>query len=262
MKATAEALKELAWLATRCRDATELRAEALAWVDRMIAVDAAIFVELDGNEPSARSAIGLDERWVDGFLAGLRTNYRSDYDQIMASLSAGRFMSGPTTRLEHWAALPNRCGLEEDLMFPLGLRIGGGGLVVTRGAPSAVLLLAREGRARIFTGEEGEVMESAAPILALGLTLHRREVVQPAPPAPPAPSPKPTAASRGPLTPRERSVVEYVALGLSTREIGLAMGTSPNTVRNQIASIFRKLSVASRAELVAVAIAEGIVSPG
>jgi DNA-binding CsgD family transcriptional regulator len=54
----------------------------------------------------------------------------------------------------------------------------------------------------------------------------------------------------GDLSPREREIVEYVCLGYANRDIALACGTSPNTVRNQLSSIFGKLGVASRTELV------------
>ncbi|MGZ3421543.1 MAG: LuxR C-terminal-related transcriptional regulator [Polyangiales bacterium] len=59
------------------------------------------------------------------------------------------------------------------------------------------------------------------------------------------------AASSAALTRAEREVVGAVASGLSNREIAEARGTSERTVANQIASIFRKLGVESRAALVA-----------
>jgi DNA-binding CsgD family transcriptional regulator len=46
-------------------------------------------------------------------------------------------------------------------------------------------------------------------------------------------------------------LVGYLQLGLTNREIALACGTSPNTVRNQLAALFRKAEVSTRTELVA-----------
>jgi DNA-binding CsgD family transcriptional regulator len=46
-------------------------------------------------------------------------------------------------------------------------------------------------------------------------------------------------------------VARLVALGFTNREIALACGTSPHTVRNQLAAIFRKAEVTTRAELTA-----------
>lgn len=53
------------------------------------------------------------------------------------------------------------------------------------------------------------------------------------------------------LTPAERAVAELVAEGCSNREIAARRGSSVNTVGNQLASIFAKVSVSSRHELVA-----------
>jgi DNA-binding NarL/FixJ family response regulator len=52
------------------------------------------------------------------------------------------------------------------------------------------------------------------------------------------------------LTPSERAVLEAVLRGLSNSDISRERGTSVHTIRNQIASVFRKLGVKSRLELV------------
>jgi len=53
------------------------------------------------------------------------------------------------------------------------------------------------------------------------------------------------------LTSAEKSVVSAIFEGKSNEAIARDRGTSPRTVANQVASIFRKHAVASRAELVA-----------
>ena len=53
------------------------------------------------------------------------------------------------------------------------------------------------------------------------------------------------------LTPAEHEVVGMMLQGLSNAAIGERRRTSPRTVANQIASIFRKLGVGSRGELAA-----------
>ncbi|MCZ7687269.1 MAG: helix-turn-helix transcriptional regulator [Sandaracinaceae bacterium] len=53
------------------------------------------------------------------------------------------------------------------------------------------------------------------------------------------------------LSPAEREVAEAVLRGRSDREIARERRTSERTVANQLRSVFRKLSVGSRAELVA-----------
>lgn len=52
------------------------------------------------------------------------------------------------------------------------------------------------------------------------------------------------------LTPRQNEIVTLVARGHTNREIGGALGLSPNTVRNRLANAFKRLDVGSRAELV------------
>lgn len=53
------------------------------------------------------------------------------------------------------------------------------------------------------------------------------------------------------LTQAEREVAELAARGATNAEIARARGTSPRTVANQIATIFRKLGVGSCARLAA-----------
>jgi DNA-binding CsgD family transcriptional regulator len=52
-----------------------------------------------------------------------------------------------------------------------------------------------------------------------------------------------------PLTRTERGVVLGVLRGLSNVELALTRNVSTRTIANQLASIYRKLSIASRAEL-------------
>lgn len=59
------------------------------------------------------------------------------------------------------------------------------------------------------------------------------------------------------LSPAERHVTALLLLGLSNAEIGLRRGRSSRTIANQLASIFRKMGVGSRAELVARCTARG-----
>lgn len=51
------------------------------------------------------------------------------------------------------------------------------------------------------------------------------------------------------LTPAERAVAAEAARGLSNREIATTLFLAPGTVKNQLASVYRKLSVTSRSQL-------------
>lgn len=56
-----------------------------------------------------------------------------------------------------------------------------------------------------------------------------------------------------PLTPREREVLQLVAVGLSTHEIADELIIAASTVKRHIATIFSKLGANRRTQAVAVA---------
>jgi DNA-binding NarL/FixJ family response regulator len=62
-----------------------------------------------------------------------------------------------------------------------------------------------------------------------------------------------TSATPDELTPAERQVALAALAGLSNAAIARLRGSSPRTVANQLAKLFRKLGVSSRAELAACA---------
>ena len=51
------------------------------------------------------------------------------------------------------------------------------------------------------------------------------------------------------LTPSEQRVAELAASGMTTRDIAAALFISPKTVEANLARIYRKLGIQSRAEL-------------
>ncbi len=53
------------------------------------------------------------------------------------------------------------------------------------------------------------------------------------------------------LTPRERQLVAEILKGQTNRSIAAVLGTSVQTVRNQLTTLYRKLGVSSRLELAA-----------
>lgn len=61
------------------------------------------------------------------------------------------------------------------------------------------------------------------------------------------------------LTPREFGVLEYLAKGLSNKEIGEQHGTKESTIKSHVTAILLKLGAADRAEAVALAISERII---
>lgn len=51
------------------------------------------------------------------------------------------------------------------------------------------------------------------------------------------------------LSPREREVAELFAAGLTHKDVARELGSSPSTVRNQLARIYEKLGISSKASL-------------
>jgi len=63
----------------------------------------------------------------------------------------------------------------------------------------------------------------------------------------------------GGLTDRERGVLALLCEGLSNQQIANALGLSPNTIKNHLARVYRKLGVDSRSEAVSVAMRAGVL---
>ena len=61
------------------------------------------------------------------------------------------------------------------------------------------------------------------------------------------------------LTPREIAVLELAAKGLSNREIGAILSTSPGTVKTHLERIYAKLGVSDRTAATTCAIQRGLV---
>jgi two-component system nitrate/nitrite response regulator NarL len=61
------------------------------------------------------------------------------------------------------------------------------------------------------------------------------------------------------LTPREREILELLAEGLTTQQIGRRLGISPRTVETHVAKLYRKLEVRTRVQAIAKAASLGLI---
>lgn len=61
------------------------------------------------------------------------------------------------------------------------------------------------------------------------------------------------------LTDKELIVLQAIARGSRSKEIGFDMGISERTVKTHLTSIYNKLGVDSRSQAVAVAVERGIL---
>ncbi len=60
-----------------------------------------------------------------------------------------------------------------------------------------------------------------------------------------------------PLSPREMEILQLITRGMSNKEIGRELGISPQTVKNHITSILRKLAVNDRTQAALYALRRG-----
>jgi DNA-binding NarL/FixJ family response regulator len=72
-------------------------------------------------------------------------------------------------------------------------------------------------------------------------------------------APSTSEAAAGPLTPREREIVQLLAEGKTTKEVATALGLSVRTADTHRTNIMRKLDVHSVADLVRYAIRNKII---
>lgn len=135
----------------------------------------------------------------------------------------------------------HQLSMYSEYVRPLGVKHFATVLLGRGGAPSHAISFSREDW-RGFRDDELDLLRRLRPTLSLLSRLFGQDA----------------AARRGvplcllasePLTPREEEIASYVARGLRNAEIANLCGSSPYTVRNQLAAVFRKLGVSTRAEL-------------
>ena len=145
--------------------------------------------------------------------------------------------------------------------MPSGI-VGSVRMVLSGGSPVspsiARRLLARLGQAR-QPAALSSALQSSSPSQAI-LT-RDREAARAVVPAAKQRVAHPGASTEEALSAREREILELVAKGLSSAEIGTVLSVSPHTVATHVKNIYRKLSVHSRTEAVYEARGLGLLRP-
>ena len=72
-------------------------------------------------------------------------------------------------------------------------------------------------------------------------------------------TPRHTGIQPGELTPREREIVQQLTLGRTSREVADELFVSEPTIRTHVRNAMAKLHARTRAQLVAIALSQGIV---
>lgn len=109
--------------------------------------------------------------------------------------------------------------------------------------PEALIGALRSERSRSYAGRRLDVRGSVEGSV-LNLSVARR------------------ASAASTLTPAELRVATLAAQGLQYKEVARQLDLSPNTVRNQLNSVYRKLSVANKTSLSRALAEQGVWTPG
>jgi DNA-binding CsgD family transcriptional regulator len=236
----------LAHIATASVAVAPWRQAALAELRSHLRFEAAVFHELSPRVPlSQAGVVGLE-------LAVLAATTRQ-WDDLAVSLAplmhTALAQHGVATDREAFGSRgPARTRWNRLVARPLGIRAAlMAHLVVDERIISAVLLMRR--RDPPFSTRERQAIAALLPLLTLGDAYH---LARAQPSLPGMVTGVRCVDER--LTPRQREVVEYVALGRTNAEIGAALGTSIHTVRNLLVRVCARLDAANRAEVVRLAV--------
>jgi DNA-binding CsgD family transcriptional regulator len=230
---SAHALADLAHIAAAATPRAGFRAEVLARLERAVGFDVGVLWRVDTGRPSDSTIVGFEPRYFELYCAR-RDTYEPDLAPLLAAArdapAADRDVFALRERERH--------AFYAEIVRPIGTRFFVTALVRVGERTLGVLQLGRTGKvAPDFRAAALATLRDAMPIVSLGEAARDARVgVRP----------------DLPLSPRERDVAEYAALGLTAGEIAAALGTSRNTVRNQLAGLYRKVGASTRGELVGI----------
>ena len=134
-------------------------------------------------------------------------------------------------------------GVRDPDLHQQAVRLGAKGLVLKEKAPEILF----QAIAKVHSGEVWVERTMAARVLD---EMRRTSM---------APQPDPEAAKIASLTARERCIISLIGEGLRNKQIANRLYISEATVRHHLTTIFDKLGVADRLELVVYAYRQGLV---
>jgi DNA-binding CsgD family transcriptional regulator len=168
------------------------------------------------------------------------SNWDAHYGREMLPVVQASLALGGVSIDNHGVRQRSHLAFYADIMAPTGLREAVCSNVELGGEMLNVFIVGRSIRERI-SERSVATLRALLPVFTLGdRLLGKRD--QPVEQEPPIVG----------LSPREREVTDLLTLGYTNREIAMALGSSVHTVRNQVASVFRKAGASTRAELVGI----------
>jgi len=235
-------LEQLAVQATSLR---AYRAGVLESLRALVGFDAAVFHALSPRVPLETGVlVGIDPAVV--------ARSRSRWDDLAVELGALRALADQRLVATDRDAFPlgsrNRARFERHITRPFGMQsVCLVHLVVRDSVRAVILFLSRKRRS--FDASVVQALRELAPAIAVADTLHASLDG-----APGAALPRRLVCRDERLTPRQREIVEHVALGHTNANIAKALRLSPNTARNHLARIFARLGASNRADLIRLAV--------
>lgn len=228
--------------------ATELvpfRAAVLERLRVSVPFDAAMFHAFSPRVPLSTAAlVGIDPQRVAATSGA--------WDSFAVELGAIRELANQhgvaTDRMAYPRAGKSRERFLRLVARPFGMRSMAMVHLSVRGRVRSAIALFR-GASDAFGPEHVALLRAAAPSIALGDALLSIETD-----APRANLAVRLVCEDQRLTLRQRSIVEHVALGHTNEAIAGALDLSPNTLRNHLAEIFRRLGASNRADVVRLAV--------
>ena len=242
-----ELVTALASLGTRADSLKAFRERAIDLVLAAVPADASLLHALSPRIPLETAAVrGIPIETLRASMPGWDAAavalepLRSRANELAGvARDTDAFPLGTPARARYVSALARPFGMESTLVAHL----------TVRGRIRAALVLFRAPRSARFSDHEAALVRAILPTLTLADALHH-ELDQ---------APRRDVAVRlrcedQRLTARQREVVEHVALGHTNEAIALALGLSPNTLRNHLVEVFRRLGASNRADVVRLAV--------
>jgi DNA-binding CsgD family transcriptional regulator len=249
-------LLEFAADANACSSASAFRRHVLDLLAAMVPYDSALFLPLTPSGAPGEAPVGVNKPLGRLRLFFDRPERHAEWSaRSRAAADAQRsvyadyevFSRRDRNRLPFYADIvrPQRIQKQLVIYLPFREQITG------------IIYVCRHERAIDFTAAELEWVRDLVPSVALAQVALSRQpadvivsqsaaAIDARPAAAPAEGLRERVAA---LSARERQLTDMVMRGFRNAEIAAALGTSPNTVRNQLSRIFDKLGASSRTEL-------------
>jgi hypothetical protein len=166
---TPVALARLVELATGARSREEYRREAMAWVDRHVGFDTALFGRPDVSGPDAPLVLHFDPAFVERF-AAQSERYAPTLARILGVAAQG---GAPVRDIDVYASSERaKIPFYTELIGPKGTKVMAVAALTLGGVLRGTLQISRTARGTKFSDAELELLRQALPILALGEGVH------------------------------------------------------------------------------------------